>query len=217
MSQTKRELQIQKWEKLSAIPLGILALSFLGLWAFQVLGNLSTATWNLVEAFTIAIWAIFVIDFVVRLTFHEDKRHFLRNNVIEILALAVPAFRAFRMLRVITAVGILTRVAQSFQARVNLYVAIVLPMLVFSGSLGVLEAEAGAPNATIKTFADATWWSIETVFTIGYGDFTPVTFEGRAIAVILMLTGIAMISIVTINMAAYILRHADVNILRLRK
>ena len=211
---SRGERIIIKWERRSAIPLALLALAYLGLWALQVLGDLTPLEYELVEVGILLIWGLFIIDFGVRLFFHHDRKKFLKNNALEILAMVVPIFRAFRMLRVITAVGILTRVVQSLQARVNLYIAIVLPMIVFAGSLGVFEAERFAPEATITTFGDAVWWAIVTVFTVGYGDLAPVTIEGRAIAVVMMLSGVALISVVTVNLAAYFLRNADLSKLR---
>jgi voltage-gated potassium channel len=103
------------------------------------------------------------------------------------------------------AVGMLTRVVQSLQARVNLYIAIVLPMLVFAGALGVYEAERNVPNSNLRNFPDSIWWAWETVFTVGYGDHFPISTEGRFIAVVLMLGGVAMISVVTANLASYFL------------
>lgn len=203
-----RELAIERWEKHSAIPLAILALAFLGLWAVQVLAPLTTAEWDWVEAAILLIWAAFIVDFVVRLTFHADKLKFLKSSVIEIIALLVPAFRFLRVLRIVTALGILTRVVQSLQARVNLYLAIVFPMLVFAGSLGVYEAERNAVGSNIVEFSDALWWAAVTVFTVGYGDLYPVTLEGRFIAVLLMMGGVAMLSVLTANFASYFLRQA---------
>ncbi len=211
----RREHIIESWEKKSAVPLAILAVGFLALWAWQVLGDLNTPTWDAVEAGILFIWVAFVIDFLVRFFFHHDKARFLRNNVIEILALAVPAFRAFRILRVITAVGILTRTAQSLQARVNLYVTIMLPMVVFAGSLGVYEAERNADGASIVNFPDAVWWSIVTIFQVGDAAFSPITLEGRSIAVLIMLAGVALVSIVTINLAGYLLRNHGIRGLNL--
>ena len=208
---TRGERVITKWEKNSAVPLALLALAYLALWAVQVLADLTPLEFELVEVGILFIWGCFIIDFSVRLFLHQDRKKFLKNNAIELLALVVPVFRAFRMLRVITAVGILTRVVQSLQARVNLYIAIVLPMIVFAGSLGVFEAERNAPHATITSFGNAVWWTIVTVFTVGYGDLAPVTIEGRAIAVIMMLSGVALISVVTVNLATYFLRNADLS------
>ena len=199
---------IQRWEKASALPLAILAVAFLGLWAIQVLLGLTPLEYDLVEGVILVIWAAFIIDFAFRFYFHTNKRHFLRSNVIEILAIVVPAFRFLRVLRVLMAVGILARVVQSLQGRVNVYIAIVLPLLTFSGALGVFEAERGLANSNIKDFGNAFWWACVTVLSVGYGDYYPVSWEGRAIAVVLMLGGIAMLSVVTANLASYFLSQA---------
>ena len=203
----RREESVTRWERVSALPLAILAIAFLGLWAVQVLAPLNDRDWDLVEGSIIVIWIGFIVDFLVRLFYHQDRRKFLKNNVIEIIALVVPALRFLRMLRVLMAVGMLTRVVQSLQARVNLYIAIVLPMLVFAGALGVYEAEHTNPASNLQNFGDAIWWAWETVFTVGYGDHFPITLEGRFIAVVLMLGGVAMISVVTANLASYFLRQ----------
>jgi voltage-gated potassium channel len=204
-----REALIGRWERRSALPLALLALAYMGLWAFQVLAPLSSTEWDIVEAFILLIWAIFIADFVVRLLLHADKKHFLKSNVIEITALILPSFRFLRVLRVITAIGIMTRVVQTIQGRVNIYIAMMLPMLVLAGSIGVLEAERNAPGATILNFGDALWFTAESIFTIGYGDFFPVTFEGRVISIVMMLAGYALLSVVAVNLASYLLRNTD--------
>jgi voltage-gated potassium channel len=204
-----REALIGRWERRSALPLALLALAYMGLWAFQVLAPMSSTEWDIVEAFILLIWAIFIADFVVRLLLHADKKHFLKSNVIEITALVLPSFRFLRVLRVITAIGIMTRVVQTIQGRVNIYIAMMLPMLVLAGSIGVLEAERNVPGATILNFGDALWFTAESIFTIGYGDFFPVTFEGRVISIVMMLAGYALLSVVAVNLASYLLRNTD--------
>ena len=62
--------------------------------------------------------------------------------------------------------------------------------------------EYSAAGATITTFRDALWWAISTVATVGYGDIYPHTVEGRLISVLLMLTGIAVISFFTATIAS---------------
>jgi voltage-gated potassium channel len=46
------------------------------------------------------------------------------------------------------------------------------------------------------------WWSVQTVTTVGYGDITPQTTAGRAIAALLMVSAIAFISVFTASISA---------------
>jgi voltage-gated potassium channel len=67
---------------------------------------------------------------------------------------------------------------------------LLLVVVLFSGSIAVLNFESAADEGNIRTAADALWWAITTVTTVGYGDLYPVTIEGRLVAVVLMVTGV---------------------------
>ena len=41
------------------------------------------------------------------------------------------------------------------------------------------------------------WWAMQTVSTVGYGDVTPTNTIGKLVAALVMLEGIALVSIVT--------------------
>jgi voltage-gated potassium channel Kch len=43
----------------------------------------------------------------------------------------------------------------------------------------------------------AVWWAIQTVTTVGYGDIVPTHTVGRIVAGVVMLTGIALITVVS--------------------
>lgn len=49
------------------------------------------------------------------------------------------------------------------------------------------------------------WWASTTVTTVGYGDLVPASVAGRAIAVVLMFTGIGLVSILTAAIASALL------------
>jgi voltage-gated potassium channel len=46
-------------------------------------------------------------------------------------------------------------------------------------------------------FADALWWAIVTVTTVGYGDVIPTSTSGKVIASFLMVAGVSAIPITT--------------------
>jgi voltage-gated potassium channel len=93
----------------------------------------------------------------------------------------------------------------SMRGRGAVYVARATSLILFVGSLGVLDAERGAKGATITTFGDAAWWAFTTVTTVGYGDRYPITGQGRFIAGGLMLAGIALLGIVTASLASWLI------------
>jgi voltage-gated potassium channel len=57
--------------------------------------------------------------------------------------------------------------------------------------------EAGVPGASIHTLMDAIYWAVITVTTVGYGDVTPLTTEGRVVSMILVFAGIGVVSFAT--------------------
>jgi voltage-gated potassium channel len=211
-NKSARERAVEKWERHSTIPLALLALVYLGLYAVEVLGDESQVILFDLILVSDIIWGIFIVDFVARLVLHDNKKSFLKKNIIELIGLLLPFFRAFRMFRVVIAIGFLTRAAKSLQGRINIYIGLILPMLIFTCSLGVYEAEHRAPGANITNYGDALWWAFVTITTIGYGDYFPVTFEGRTIAVLLMLSGLALVSVITVSFASWFLDRMNIEV-----
>ena len=70
---------------------------------------------------------------------------------------------------------------------------ILIVLTIFFGGIGVYLAEHKHQGANITNLGDAFWWAIETVTTVGYGDYTPITLVGRVIAVLVMFSGIGMV------------------------
>jgi voltage-gated potassium channel len=52
-------------------------------------------------------------------------------------------------------------------------------------------------NDSINSLFDALYWSLITISTVGYGDISPVTPEGRMVTMLIIITGIGLISFVT--------------------
>jgi len=75
-------------------------------------------------------------------------------------------------------------------------------VIVLNGVVIVYLVERHAPHSNIHTIGDALWWSAVTVTTVGYGDFYPVTTEGRITACLLMGTGLLTLAVVTAQVAS---------------
>lgn len=69
------------------------------------------------------------------------------------------------------------------------YFALAGNIVTFGSALLFYNLEKGA-NEKINTYLDAVWWAFCTVSTVGYGDITPTTIEGRLTGAFLMVTGI---------------------------
>lgn len=106
----------EKWDQATAIPLLVLSLVFLFLYAAPIINpELDPAVQAAFDIGQTVIWAIFVIDFVGRFILASKKLVFLRRNVIELLAVMLPMLRPLRALRLLSVVTIgLRRVGESF-------------------------------------------------------------------------------------------------------
>lgn len=160
----------------------------------------------------LAICVLLAGEYLLRLHSSRDRRGFLRQYWFEPLAF-IPAMatswatgslalilRLLRLVRVYRVVRILGR--ESIyplmirdiirEARLLQLLTVFLLGLGFT-SLAVFMAESRVPGAGIQSLSDAFWWSLATVTTVGYGDVVPVTGAGKAVGVILMLFGIAVL------------------------
>lgn len=198
---TRRE----RWEARTELPLVAAAVVFLGVYAWPILQpDLDSGPLNACRVIGLGVWVIFGIDFALRLAMAEHRGRFVRTNWPDVLTLAVPMLRPLRALRVIVALNVLARRGGAFaRGRVVASVAAAVAVVGFVAALAMLDAERASPGANIKSFGDAAWWAAATVPTVGYGDRYPTTTEGRCIAVALMLTGIALLGVVTAAIASW--------------
>jgi voltage-gated potassium channel len=154
------------------------------------------------------VWLVFLVDYVVRLALAERRAAFVRHHLLDLASVGLPLLRPLQLLRLVRALTILERkLGESLQSRIAIYVATVTTLILAIASLAVLDTERGAPGATITNFGDAVWWSFTTITTVGYGDEYPVTTTGRAIAVALMISGIALLGVVTASLASALINR----------
>lgn len=199
--------RLETYEQRTSFAMVVLALTYLGIFSVQVLAtSLSADQQGLLVVLSNAIWLVFVVDLVVRVVLAPRRIDYLLRHPIDVIAVVIPAFRALRVLRVITAgQWLVQRGARLAVGRTALAVCVAVVFLALLGSLSVLSAERGAPGSNIGNFGDALWWAAETISTVGYGDTYPVTFEGRIVAVGMMVLGVSLLGIVSAGLATTLL------------
>jgi voltage-gated potassium channel len=173
---------------------------------------LSDAEHSALLFFDNAICVIFLIDFVYNLTGSKPKRQYFihHRGWLDLLG-SIPTFGVlrftalFRLAR-ISRLARITRLlgGQNRKALIDdiiqnrgqyaLFVTFLAAYLVLSVStVLVLQFESRSPDANIVSGGDALWWGLVTITTVGYGDFYPVTFLGRATGVFVMFAGVGII------------------------
>lgn len=201
----------QRWTRRTERPLLVLALLFLVVLCIPVIDpDLPRAADSALRGADYAIWITFVADYLVRLRLAPDRARFVRTHVPDLLVVVLPALRPLRLLRLLTIAQLLARRSSAaIVTDVTRLVAGAAVLLVFLASVAVLDAERHARGANITTFGDAVWWACTTITTVGYGDRYPVTGEGRALAVALMIAGLALLAVFTAAVAAWFVRSVS--------
>ncbi|TAK69956.1 MAG: two pore domain potassium channel family protein [Actinomycetota bacterium] len=192
----RRARWFRAYERHSQYPMFLLAVLFcVGLVLLLDSGGDSASARSLL----LLCWLGFFLDYGLSLLLTDDRLGYIRRNPLALIALIIPALRILLLGR---AFKILTRDAPArFAQRVQFVAVYLTTLVVFFAAVLVLVAERNAPGANITTFGNALWWALVTIPTVGYGDYYPITFFGRAVAVALFFNGVALLSIVTATLS----------------
>ncbi len=206
MTATRQE----RWTRLTDIPLLIVAAIFTIAYAWDVIGNLHGRADDAAQVVIWATWGVFVADYLVKLILAPHKWRWFFTHILDFLLVALPFLRPLRLLRVAMIWSVVHQAAgRTLRGRLSIYVISSSLLLVFIAALTVLDAERDVQSASIKNFGDAIWWAFVTITTVGYGDFAPVTIEGRFVAVGLMIAGVALLGTVTATLASWLIAQVS--------
>jgi len=198
------------WRSRMTLPLSIASLIYLVAYSWLVIADLRGAARTVTLILVGVTWVFFIVDYIVRLSLTDGRWRWFRTHLGALCFALLPVLRLVLLLDRLTQLPGLRRTrGAALRTRIAVYGGGAVVILVYIASLSVLEAERHAPNADIRDFGVALWWSCVTVTTTGFGDYVPVTLAGRAVAVGLMFGGIVLSGIITATLASWILERAS--------
>lgn len=186
-----------KYEWWSAYPLFVLGLMFLVAFSIQVLNIQDPVDQTFARIVIPVAWIAFAIDYVIGFTLAQHKWGFVRSHPLQLAALIFPPLRLLLVLHVVT---VLQKTA-SRTDRARTYLLFLTTLIGFVSAILVVFFELRSPDSNIRTLGNAIWWVGETVSTVGYGDYYPVTIGGRIVAGVLFINGVALLSVITAGLA----------------
>ena len=138
----------------------------------------------------------------------EKLKYMISFKALIDLFAILPFFHQLRLLRIFILFRVfkLFRYAKSIQTFTSILVAkkfefftlfIFSSIVIFVSSVVIYVMEGNNPDASINTLFEAIYWSIVTISTVGYGDISPVSPEGRIVAMFVIVAGIGVYSFTT--------------------
>jgi voltage-gated potassium channel len=143
--------------------------------------------------FRIGVSVIYGIDMLIRSRLATRHLHYVRTHPVGVIAVIFPPVRVIFSVRLITSMFQRGNLARFLLAAF---------VLIVDGAVIVYFFERNALHSNIHTLGESLWWSFVTVTTVGYGDFFPVTPQGRIVACFIMATGILTLAVVTAHVAS---------------
>lgn len=163
------------------------------------------------------IISIFALDYFLGLYLSEDKKKYFKNNILELISIipfgllfqSARILLIFRLFRVLVFFkSALEHLRKILKANGLLYVIIFTIILILSTSYFAYFFEHKV-NDGFGSYGDALWWAIVTAGTVGYGDISPITTEGRFVASFLIILGVGFIGLLSASMAAYFMNSDE--------
>lgn len=221
MQQVEREQEEERWRTLAQLDEWLrgpmLVLSFV--WLLLVVAELVRGSDELLGSIGMAIWVVFILEFLLRFTLAPEKLPFLKRNWLTVIALVVPAFRlvrafailraarvlrGFRLVRIVgTANRSMNALRSTLRRRQFGYVIGLTIAVIFLGAAGMLSFEpASEVEGGFVGYWDALWWTMMMVSSVGSA-FWPLTTEGRVLTSLLTLYGLAVFGYITASFASF--------------
>jgi len=168
---------------------------------------------NFILLFDTALCLVLILTFIIKIAMAEDRKDYFRKNYLDLIAsvpldlLLAPAgtfhFDFVNVVILIRFLRMLLLFKESFKYLRRFFNAtyldkiIAIFIVVIVGSTFALEYF----DPTIPNLYYSSWFVFQTITTVGYGDVIPKSPIGQLIAMILLIVGVLMFSILTASFA----------------
>jgi len=212
--------RVSRWLR---VPLDVLAFVALVLVVLEFTTDDANALRGVILHATLPISVIFFLAFAFELTIAPSKTRYLSRNWPTAIAVVLPFLRIFRALRalrllrgarairglsVVRVVAALNRgtraLGRFFEQNRFGYVLILTVIVTLTAGAGVYYLERDHASSNINSVGDAIWFAATVVSTIN-SPLEPVTLEGRILAFLLRVFGLAVIGYITATIAVFLL------------
>jgi voltage-gated potassium channel len=166
-----------------------------------------------------AIYAVFVIDFLIELIVAPQKWRYLKRHWLVAISLGLPVLRvarvaslfrvarAARSVRLVRTIGSFNRGMSALRATMRRrgagYVTALTILTTLAGAAAMYAFENRVPDpAGIHDFWTAVWWTAMIMTTMGSA-YWPQTPEGRILCVLLALYSFTMFGYVTAMLSSF--------------
>lgn len=194
------------YEKFSHI-LYLLILIDCGLLIVSTIYDINTNYLYLFSLIDLVTCIIIFADFIYRAYNSEDKKEFLKHNWIDLIA-AIPInlflLRALRFIKLIKLLKLFVMIRKELKSFFKFIkesyldkIIIFLIVIVIFSALFMYFTEPAK-----HTLIDSFWFVITSITTVGYGDITPDTQQGKLLAMLLVVIGFLTLSVFTGSISA---------------
>lgn len=182
-------------------------------WYLEYLGELTP---EFISTMNWIVWSLFVTEALVMSIIVKRKLNYLFSNWLNLVIIfaVFPPFwdkgsTYFAFLRYVRFIVLLRLLLPQLyhlhrilsRNRFGWTLFIFLTVTILSGVL-ITYIDPG-----IGSLSKGIWWAWQTVTTVGYGDTIPDTTAGKIFAMILMIIGVGLYSLVAANLAAYFIER----------
>lgn len=218
---TAKERRVEDWFEPPMIVVTVILVFTL---LIPVLFPLSVFWLKVFAAVNFIIWFAFYIELFTKLYVAKNKLSAMKRNWWLVVIAIAPLFVPFRLMRLSRLIGFvrLFRLQKAVQhlrkgARDLIYnieyILIAFAIFSFCAAFIMWRIEVSY-DGSILSLADALWWSVITITTIGYGDVIPSSNEGKVLGALVSLLGTILFMVFVARVTTLFVHDKDIDILK---